>query len=276
MSDRTKDADWSARLDEAKGLAALLVTERRQDIPLRAEFVRDINAGTNAGRPNTKLRQLVRRGGSDGLLLKLYLALIWRCSAPPFDTEISARKWSSLLALPPYEHNVGARRVAKALTTLKELGLIELERIDGDSSRVTLLHESGNGKPYALPFAGGRADSYYLRVPVELWTSGKIYELGTPGVAMLLALLAEQPKDGGEVWWSTRRFERRIGLSVSTRTRGTRELVDAKVLFTRRGQRPNDKKTFTPESTVTIYKLQGEAAPTKAARKKTIAAARRK
>ena len=276
MSDRTKDPDWPERLKQAKSLAALLVTERRQDIPLRAEFVRDVTRETNAGPPDTKLRQLVRRGGSDGLLLKLYLALIWRCSAPPFDTEISARQWSRLLALSPYEHNVGARRVSKALTTLRDLRLIDLERIDGDSSRVTLLNESGNGKPYTLPFSGRRADSYYLRVPVELWTSGKIYELGTPGVAMLLALLAEQPKDGGEVWWSTRRFERRIGLSGSTRTRGTKELKDANLLFTRRGQRPDDRKTFAPESTVTIYKLQGEAAPTKTVRKKTIAAARRK
>lgn len=276
MSDRTKDADWPQRLNEAKRLAALLVTERRQDIPLRAEFVRDVSAGPNDGPPNTKLRQLVRRGGSDGLLLKLYLALIWRCSAPPFDTEISARLWSNLLALPSHEHNVGARRVSKALGTLKELGLVELERVTGDSSKVTLLHESGNGKPYTLPFAGGRPDSYYLRVPVELWTSGKIYELGTPGVAMLLALLAEQPKNGGEVWWSTKRFESRIGLSISTRTRGTKQLVDTKVLFARRGPRPNDKKSFAPESTVTIYKLQGEAAPTTVQRKKTIAAAKSK
>lgn len=276
MSDRTGDKERERLTREAKRLATLLVTERRQDIPLRAEFVRDIDAGPNEGPPDTKMRQLVRRGGSDGLLLKLYLALIWRCSAPPFDTEISARTWSNLLALPSYDHNVGARRVAKALTTLKEIGLIELKRIDGDASKVTLLHESGNGTPYTLPFAGGRADTYYLRMPVELWTSGSIYELGTPGVAMLLALLAEQPKGGGEVWWSTKRFERRIGLSVSTRTRGTKELVDTKLLFTRRGQRPNDKRTFAPESTVTIYKLQGAAAPTKTSRKKTIAAAKRK
>ncbi|WP_020171218.1 hypothetical protein [Gordonia polyisoprenivorans] len=276
MSDRTKDADWPQRLKEAKRLAALLVTERRQTIPLRAEFVRDVNARPNDGPPDTKLRELVRRGGSDGLLLKLYLALIWRCSAPPFDTEISARLWSNLLALPSYEHNVGARRVSKALTTLQDLNLVKLERISGDSSRVTLLHESGDGSAYTLPFGGRNPDAYYLRVPVELWTSGKMHELGTPGVAMLLALLAEQPKNGGEVWWSTRRFESRIGLSVSTRTRGTKELVAAKVLFTRRGQRPNDKKTFAPESTVTIYKLQGEAAPTPAQQKKTIAAAKRK
>lgn len=264
------------RVAEARRLASLLVTERRQDIPIRASFVRDVDNQSGAA-PDTPLRKLVRWGGSDGLLLKLYMALIWRCSASPFDTEVSARLWGDLLALPagskPDEYHLGARRVAKALHTLKEYKLITLERISGDTSRVTLLRESGTGDPYTLPFAGTDPKQYYLRVPVELWTLGKIYELKTPGVAMLLVLLAEQPKAGGEVWWSTRRFEERIGLSSSTRSRGTKELVDAGLLYVRRGMRPTDRRSFSKQSTVTIYKLQGAATRTKAQRKRTTSAA---
>lgn len=158
---------------------------------------------------------------------------------------------------------------------LAELRLITVERIDGDSSKVTLLHESGNGKPHTLPFASGRAATFYLRAPVELWTSGKVYELGTPGVAMLLALLAEQPRDGGELWWSTRRFERPIRLSSSTRTRGSKERQRTGAVHApgSAAQRQENVRTGIDSDRL---QLQGEAAPTKTARKKTIAAAKRK
>lgn len=272
VSEHTKSSSSSNPIDRAKKHAGALVTERRQDVPIRAAFVRNVDPDAQNA-PETPLRKLVRLGGSDGLHLKLYVALIWRCSSPPFDTVISARLWSELLALPAHEHNVGARRVAKALQTLQEHKLIKVERVSGDSSRITLLHESGSGDPYQLPFAGKDPRGYYLRVPVELWTSGKIHELSTPGMAMLLVLLAEQPKEGGEVWWSTHRFKTRIGLSPSTRSRGTRELIDAKILYTRRGMRPADTRSFSKEATVTLYKLQGVATPTKAQRAKTIRAA---
>lgn len=268
------------RIALSRDLSELLVTQRRQDIPIRASFVRNIDPSLDTA-PDTPLRRLVRLGGSDGALLKLYIALIWRCSAAPFDTEVSARLWSELLALPANKHNVGARRVAKALNTLAKHGLIKVDRISGDTSRITLLNESGpvgtkqETKPYTLPFAGKDPQSYYLRVPVELWTSGKIHELTTPGIAMLLVLLAEQPKDGGPVWWSTRRFETRIGLSSSTRSRGTKELFNAGILLTRRGMRPSDRRTFSKESTVTIYTLQGVAHPTSAQRKKTVDAVKK-
>ena len=56
----------------------------------------------------------------------LYLALIWRCSAPPFSTDLQARKWALLLGLEDPDVR-GARRMTNALDVLEREGLVKLD-----------------------------------------------------------------------------------------------------------------------------------------------------
>src|SRR5436309_16071613 len=68
---------------------------RRVHPPVRKSFACSTDAGP------CPVAQSVGIGGRGGAVaLKLYLALLWRCSAEPFDTDISARRWATLLSLP--------------------------------------------------------------------------------------------------------------------------------------------------------------------------------
>lgn len=93
------------------------------------------------------LASLASRGGRGGAVpLRLYLALIWRCSAVPHRTDILARKWALLLGLDD-PAALGARRIAKALGILEREPRVHLERRRGESTIVTLLDESGSNAP---------------------------------------------------------------------------------------------------------------------------------
>jgi hypothetical protein len=196
---------------------------RRRSVPIRSAFARDM-----AGEKSAPMARLIAVGGRGGeVLLKLYLALIWRSSKAPFSTTAPARKLAELLALPDPTKN-GARRVQDALKTLADHGLIAVELRRGEPSLVTLLREDGSGQSYSLPRGG--SDGHFFKIPAEMWTTGQLQRLSAPALAMMMAVLSDQNGPGARVWWSTTRFPDRFGISPATRARGTRELQNAGLL----------------------------------------------
>lgn len=218
---------------------------RRQATPVRKSFVR---SDTDA---DTPLSRLVRAGGRGGLVaIKLYLALLWRCSTSPYRTTKPGRAWATLLGLDDPEGN-GARRIAAAVKTLQEARLIEVAYEPGRGNTITVLDESGDGSEYFLPSTayarasagrGGdaqRQHNIYFKIPSRLWTEGDIQSLKVPGLVMLLILLAEQADQGDPVWFATDTFPARYRISHKTRAAGTRELVRRQLLTVDREALPD-------------------------------------
>jgi hypothetical protein len=227
----------------------------RRSVPVRPSFARDLRETKAA--PMGKLIAMGGRGAE--VPLKLYLALIWRSSKKPFTTEYSVRKWAELLALPDPSKN-GARRVADALKTLSDHNLISLQHRRGESSVVTLLREDGSGKPYTVP-RGSNGD-HYFQIPAQMWISGQLQKLSAPGLAMLMAVLAEQNRDKPDepVWWSTTRFPGRYGISSATRARGTSELVEAGLIeVKRKSLPPTPDRGFAVDRVRQTYRAAGSA-----------------
>ncbi len=254
-ADAETDLEVGRRIELSRELAQdiHLSSARRRSVPVRSVFSRDLT-----GQASAPMARLVRVGGRGGaVLLKLYLALIWRSSAAPFDTAIPARKWAELLALQDPAVG-GARRIADALKTLESQQLISIERRRGEASRVTLLHESGSGETYSLPRGG--SEDLYFQVPARMWLTGELQQLSAPGLAMLMAVLAEQARPGARVWWSTTRFPGRFGLSAATRSRGTKELVEAELLqVTREAVSLSGSRSFAADRVRKIYAVKGSA-----------------
>lgn len=280
MSPRVAAARAAGVPPTALELAAEIAADagRRVDPPVRVVFVRDFD-----GRGEAPLARLVGTGGRGGAVaVKLYLALLWRCSKPPFDTNVPARMWAALLGLPDPEHR-GARRITDALRVLKDAGLIHLIPRPGDSSEIRLREESGLAE-YTLPSnayvqesdSARRARSIYFKVPVALWTQGHIQAVSAPALAMLLVCLANEGATGKKMWWSTTVFPAQYGLSPATRARGTAELEDRGLLRVKKelvSDFPGQKRTFTRERVRNTYILRGAARfpapPTKTAARTT-------
>lgn len=240
---------------------------RREEIPVRNSFVRSSVPGRRP--PLADLVSTRGRGGAVPVLL--YLALIWRCSAAPFTTDLQARKWAVLLGLEnPDTH--GARRVANALGVLEGAGLVKLERRRGESTVITLQIESGEGTAYQLPStASARAKTKaaaqrhrYFKVPPQLWLTGEIQTMSANSLAMLLILLCERNVDGRPTWWSTERFPQLFAISPSMRSKGTAELEDRGLLLVtkqRVADGPDPARIFARERVRNLYRLAGDARP---------------
>lgn len=254
---------WS--LEAARALAES--SDRRLEIPVRQAFVRRTDPSMSP-----PLARLVGRGGRGGAVpLKLYLALIWRCSAPPFTTAILARQWATLLGLDD-PNTLGARRVTNALNILEREKLVSLERRRGDSTVITLLNETGRppGAPYTLPSTAAalarneeqKKANRYFKIPLDLWTGGEVQAMSAPALAMLLVLLDGRNKDGRRTWWSTERFPALFDLSTAIRTKGTAELVARGLLDVRKELiADNPAFTFTRDRVRNTYELRGNARP---------------
>lgn len=237
----------------------------RVDVPIRNTFARSDGEGLP---PLAVLASRGGRGGA-GLVIKLYIALIWRCSSGDFATQIPARLWARLLDLPSPD-SLGSRRVKDALNTLSELRLIRLERVRGAPSKVTLLQEDGSGKAYSVPSdayrqAGTKEEQsqhQYFKVPQALWTSGHLQALSTSALVMLLILLEEIRSPDAEQWWSVTEFDRRFRISKDVRAKGTKELVARGLLSVTRMSLPSSPGTanqFAPESVRNKYALLNQA-----------------
>ncbi len=205
-------------------------TRRRRATPVRKSFVRSDTELPPA------LTRVYRSGGRGGqVALKLYLALLWRCSSPPFETSKPARAWATLIGLEDPRGN-GQRRVNAALRTLQNAQLVQVTYTPGVGNAVSLLDESGDGAAYKLPSTeyakatkGSAGDAQrrrntYFKVPSRLWTEGDIQSLSGPGLVMLLILLAEQADTVDSVWFATDVFPARYRISHNVRAQGTSQL----------------------------------------------------
>lgn len=259
----SEEAEKAAR--ELDGVAA-----RRRATPVRKAFVR-----AEPGEPNPPLSKLVSVGGrGGGVAIRLYLALLWRCSSPPYNTDKPARAWATLLDLedPPGK---GARRITAALKTLAKLNLIEITR-EPTRNLITLLDESGNGNEYVPPSTAyylanrnGGAEAArphrYLKLSSLWWIEGGLQTLSTPALAMLLILIAEQNSNtktfeaggiGRRLFFSTGKFAEWYRISAKTRSAGTKELEEKRLLIVRREALPDvPGSTFTRRRYRNIYQL---------------------
>ncbi|MBU8867864.1 hypothetical protein [Paenarthrobacter aromaticivorans] len=106
------------------------------------------------------------------------------------------------------------------------------------------MNETGNKEEYTLPSTSYVLSmmkrpaqesvtdpNLYFQIPEALWTEGFFQKLKGPGLVMLLILLAEQANTK-PVWFSGAEFFDRYRISPSTRTKGTKELVDLGMLIT--------------------------------------------
>lgn len=186
------------------------------------------------------------RGGRGGeVRLKTYLSMLLIAGAAPHDVSYPARAWATLLDLPAPDTN-GARRVHDAIAWLEREQFVAVANNAGRPNRVTLLHESGSGTAYDVP---GEAYNRvrdregtdaalahrYIKLPIELWTSGWIAVLSAPALAMYLVVkCAQSGPDQSEVWFSPDQADKLYALSSDTRSRGLEELRAGGLVVVRR------------------------------------------
>jgi hypothetical protein len=241
---------------------------RRVSAPVRKWFVRSLDDQI------PMLSMLYSGSGGGGrsgyVSIKVLLSLIWKTSKPPFETVMTAPALAELLDLPDPAGN-GARRVRDALKTLVAANLIRLIPRPGTSPRIQLMNETGNGEEYALPSTAyersqrtKRAQesvtdpNLYFQLPAELWTEGFLQTLNGPGLVMLLVLLAEEGNKK-RVWFAGTEFTDRYRISPSTRTKGTKELVDLGMLTITSVPLPSTRggSTFEQQRRRYEYRLKG-------------------
>lgn len=199
-------------------------TTRRKNIPVRKAFIRNDSE-------ETPFQKLYVGGKSGASVVKLYLLIIGRASKPPFEiADTPASGWARALALPDPRGN-GARKIKNALKKLEELNFIELLTIPGKPSIIRLLSESGNGESYETPSRYfyekqkiGESHVYF-KISGKLLIEGHFQQLSGSGLAMLLILAAEEAYKK-PVWFSTKEFPKRYGISPATRAKGTKELQE--------------------------------------------------
>jgi hypothetical protein len=258
-----------APISEAALAAAdhIQATSRRRttSTPVRKWFVRSFDG------EKPPLAKVYSGGKSGTVAVKLYLALLWRSSSPPYTTDRAARGWATLLDLDDPD-GLGSRRVRAALRSLSKANLVELETRPGQPLLVTVLDEGGEGVEYELPSTmfvktsrgaesaeALRNPNLYFKIPSKLWTEGVMQTLSGPGLIMLLILLAEQA-DSKAVWFSTEEFPARYFISPSTRTKGTKELQQYGLLNTVSQPLPRPGgSVFDPRRRRYLYRLSGHA-----------------
>lgn len=234
----------AAEIDDTSG--------RRDAAPVRKSFVRAEDA-----EQVPPALQLYRGGRSGIVPIKLYLALLWRCAAPPYSTSKPARAWATLLDLEDPEGR-GARRIRDALIKLEGAKLIALTHRGGDSPLVRLLREDASlseyhppADAYAKAVASRRSKAVvnrhrYFKVNSDLWLEGELQALSGPALVMLLFILGEQGGEGKPVWFSTTAFAERYGISPATRTKGVRELEE-------RGLLDVEKESLPPHEGAEVF-----------------------
>lgn len=161
------------------------------------------------------------RGGRGGdVRLKLYLTMTMLAARPPYEIRsIPARIWAEVLGLPDPERK-GARRIGDALDFLAGQKLIQVTGRQGSPRRVVLRSPTGDDAAYRW------RGSSHISVPLGFWANEWIYELTGSSVALLLVLqdLRGNRQPTEPPWLSTDE-KRHYGLSESTWTRATRELI---------------------------------------------------
>ncbi|MGX1615453.1 hypothetical protein ACWIF8_16390 [Micromonospora chalcea] len=235
----------SARIELAKRVAsefAARLGNRRVEsgAPVRNRFVTSLE-GELPG-----LASLMRGGGRGGQTrVKLFLSLLWVCTAKPYSASFPSRAWAALLGLEEPDAR-GARRIQEAIRDLDARKLISVQDRGGLPSVLTLNDEGGSSAAYVPPSEAFNAlrrsgappeilaQHAYFKIPSKLWTDGIIARLRGPGIAMLLVLLCERRGDTtSEVWFSPDIADQRFKLAPATRTAGLQELRSLGLLETK-------------------------------------------
>lgn len=225
----------------AAAIAARLGTPSRARLsaPVRQNFV--VQAAADG--PAPPLARLLHGGRGGEVKIKTLLSIIWIAVREPYDVRASAQVWARLIGLAD-PGGRGAARVNSALRQLVKNEYLRREATVGEASRFFLLEESGTGRPYTPP--GRRvvelrskeadfSEHRYLQVPTQLWTNGWLAELHGPGLAMLLALLAQASgRDHRDIWFSPGVADERFHLSEETRKRGLDQLAELRLVTIRR------------------------------------------
>lgn len=255
-----------AALDAAKEISRS--SGNRTAAPIRKNFVRSDDPDIIP-----KLAALYSGGRSGIVAIKLYLAIVWRCSKQPYQTDKSARAWAVLLGLDD-PRGKGSRRVLDALKRLRKEGLIVVRPgRPGFPNIVELRNETGDGSEYIPPGDAyyraeqsgddaARIANRYFQVDERLWLRGHIQSLRGPGLVLLLILLAEQ---GGppakDIWFSQKSFEERYRISLKTKTLGTKELLARGLVDVTSVPIGETGKVFEHERYRYIYRLKSPAVP---------------
>lgn len=225
---------------------------RRDSIPVRRAFLRAPDPEDSS----TPLLQIYRGGQGGRVAILLYLALIWKSAAEPFESHLPAAAWAELLNLHDPERK-GARRIQRALQKLQQAQLIATTRRAGLPPSTKLLREDGSGASYTLPYAAlrsvkkdpaARRTHLYFQVPDTLWSSGLLQALPGPSLVMLLILIDAGALDHPE-WFSITTFKQRYGLSDQTKYQGLSDLVARKIITetTARVGSSSQSKFFDPK-----------------------------
>lgn len=166
------------------------------------------------------MARLVTAGDLRGL--QLFLLLLTKASAEPWDAALPAAVWARALGLPDPTGKTATSTISKAWMRLERHSLVTRER-SRRMARVTLLCEDGSGLPYTSP---GALRESYLQVPTALWTKGddnghRWYRaLTLPELAVLLIARSHGdhfrlPSEDAAKWY---------GISADSVSRGLRGL----------------------------------------------------
>lgn len=226
-----------ALVASAREVAAQLAKRlaRRPGAPVRATFVSLPPAPDDRAVETPALARLLRGGRGGEVKVKILISALWISASAPYDVSLPGRAWAQLIGLPDPTGR-GAHRVNNAVRQLVAQNFLSVEHRPGDTSRLFLLNETGDGTPYTPPGERvaqlRRADKdfephRYFRVPHQLWTQGWIAALHGPAIAMLLVLLSHASgRDPHDLWFSPEVADRRFHLSAETRKRGFDRLRD--------------------------------------------------
>lgn len=203
--DPTLVADTQATIE------ALLVGAGRKGsrVPIRNSFVQRARSPKVEPGP---LADLVRHRDLRALLL--YLLVMARASADPWDVKQPAAVWARALNLDATAS--GRAAVSKALGRLEHLKLIRRER-ERRRSKIFVLREDGSGKPYRHPGDPAGREGYF-QLSFEFWTQRWHEKLDLPAIAMLLILLSlpEDPRlpvEQVKPWYGVSRATAERGLA---------------------------------------------------------------
>lgn len=228
-----------SKISGADGHAARLeLIERAYAAPLQLR--RLFAARQDPNDPAPVLARLVGSGRGADVRLGLYLSMLLLGRGGRHGLQVPARAWAAILDLDRPD-TAGARQVRSASAWLAKARLIRLDNQSGVPSSVTLLEETGSGRPYQVPGKAARTSKdakrpvdprhIYVHLPTTFWTQDWIVGLSVPAVAVLIALLVEAgPSSTDALALPEGTAESRYALRVDTLRRGIRELQDQGVV----------------------------------------------
>jgi hypothetical protein len=197
------------------------------------------------------LKEFVVNGDLRGL--RAYLVIVAGTSQENEDgwtTTLDSAVWARLMDIDQTATGPAARTGAnKTLNRLEARKLVRCSRARGSTRiAVTLLREDGSGDPYTRP-AGTSEPDRFLRLPPGFWTGGYDAKMDVPALAMLLAIAREKP-------WSrfpAKRMEQWYGWSEDTTLRGTRKLLDLRLIERREAY---ERTPLSPTGATLVYEYR--------------------